>query len=415
MNFWLTLRVAYRALAKNKMRAGLTILGVVIGIASVTTLVSLGQSAGGLVLGQFQSLGTNLLVVFPRAQRSGGANQGTSSGLSLTAEDSRAIGRDCPSVLASSCIVGARGQLIYGNSNWSPQEMFGADTQYLTVRNWPIAYGGFFTEQDVIGAAKVCVIGRRVVQELFQTTNPIGQTIRINKIPFEVVGVLQTKGANLVGQDQDDILIMPYSTARKRLQGSTFQNVDALMVSARTPQSMAEAEFEIESLLRDRHGIGPDGDDDFEVGNSTEIANILGIITGTMTALLASIAGISLLVGGVGIMNIMLVSVTERTREIGIRMAVGATGRDILRQFLIESVVLSCIGGVIGLTLGVAASVGATLLINSITAGSKWPIVVSFPAAVIAIVFAAFVGMFFGYYPARRASKLDPIDALRYE
>ncbi|MFO0896015.1 MAG: ABC transporter permease [Pirellulales bacterium] len=415
MNFWLTLRVAYRALAKNKMRAGLTILGVVIGIASVTTLVSLGQSAGGLVLEQFQSLGTNLLVVFPRAERSGGAQQGTSSGLSLTAEDSRAIGRDCPSVLASSCVVGARGQLIYGNANWSPQEMFGADTEYLTVRNWPIAYGGFFTEQDVAGAAKVCVIGRRVVQELFQTTNPIGQTIRINKIPFEVVGVLQTKGANLVGQDQDDILIMPYSTARKRLQGSTFQNVDALMVSARSPQSMTEAEFEIESLLRDRHGIGPDGDDDFEVGNSTEIANILGIITGTMTALLASIAGISLLVGGVGIMNIMLVSVTERTREIGIRMAVGATGRDILRQFLIESVVLSCIGGVIGLALGVAASIGATVLINSITSGSKWPIVVSLPAAVIAIGFAAFVGMFFGYYPARRASKLDPIDALRYE
>ena len=413
MNLLLTFRVAVRALAKNKMRAGLTVLGVVIGIAAVTTMVSIGQSASGLVQGQFELLGTNVILVFPGSQQRGGVRQGLS--MTLTAEDSDAINAECPSVLAASPLVGAGGQIIYGNSNWSPKEMHGVDTNYLTVRNWQLKHGGFFTDRDVTSASKVCVLGRTVVKRLFQTANPLGETIRIRNIPFVVVGVLAEKGANMVGDDQDDIVLLPFTTVRKRLYGSNFKDVHAIFVSARSVTLMSEAESEISQLLYERHRIPPGEPPDFNVQNTTEIANVLGIITGTLTMMLASIAGISLLVGGVGIMNIMLVSVTERTREIGIRMAVGARGRDILRQFLVEAVLLSCIGGVIGFGLGVAASAGVTTLINSFTAGTKWPIIVSFEAGVVAILFSASVGIFFGYYPARRASKLDPIDALRYE
>ena len=413
MTFLDTLRIAIRALLKNKMRASLTVLGVVIGIAAVTTMVSIGQSAGQLVQNQFETLGTNVIVVMPGSSRRGGVRQ--SGTPSLTADDSDAIVRDCGAVLASSPIVGAGGQVIYGNENWSPKEMMGVGDDYLTVRNWRVAAGGFFTGQDVDSGAKVCVIGQTVVAKLFQTVNPIGQNIRIKNIPFRVVGVLERKGANMVGDDQDDIVLLPHSTVRKRLYGSAFNNVHAIMVSARAPEQMATATQQINVLLHERHKISPGAPADFQVQNTTEIAATLGIITGTMTLMLSAIAGISLLVGGVGIMNIMLVSVTERTREIGIRMAIGARGKDILRQFLIEAVVLSSIGGVIGLMLGIAASTSVTMLINAYSPAADWPIVVSLPAAAVAMVFAAGVGIFFGYYPARRASRLDPIDALRYE
>ncbi len=408
-----TLRIAVRALLKNKMRAALTVLGVVIGIAAVTTMVSIGQSAGKLIQGQFQALGTNVIVVMPGSSKRGGVRQGSLP--SLTADDVKAISDDCPSVLAASPLVGAGGQVIYGNENWSPKEMFGVGEDYLLVRNWDLRMGGFFTEQDVTAAGKVCVIGQTVAEKLFQTLNPIGKTIRIRNIPFRVVGVLAAKGANIVGDDQDDVLLMPYSTVRKRLYGSSFNDVHAIMVSARSVALMSQAEIEIRNLLAGRHRIAPGQPNDFQVQNTTEIANIFGVVTGTITAMLAAIAGISLLVGGVGIMNIMLVSVTERTREIGIRMAVGAKSRDILLQFLVESVLLSSVGGVIGFLLGVAGSTGITMLINSFSTGVEWPIVVSFPAAGVAILFAAGVGIFFGFYPARRASRLDPIDALRYE
>ncbi len=412
MSLLLTLRVALRALAKNKMRASLTVLGVVIGIAAVTTMVSLGQSASSLVQGQFEALGSNVVMVFPGNRQRGGVMQ---ANVTLTARDSNAIAQDCPSIRASSPLVGASAQVIYGSSNFSPREMYGVNGDYLTVRNWPLRSGEFFTERDVTSANKVCVIGYTLVAKLFQTTNPIGESIRIKNIPFRVIGVLEKKGANMVGQDQDNIVLMPYTTVRKRLSGSEFDNVNAIMASARSTQSMSEAQNEIDQLLAERHRIQPGEPRDYVVQNTTEIANIFGVVTGTLTLMLSAIAGISLLVGGVGIMNIMLVSVTERTREIGIRMAVGASSGDILRQFLVEAVLLSCIGGVIGFSLGIGASIGVVSLINAFTSGTPWKHEVSIVAAVAAFIFAAAVGVFFGYYPARRASRLDPIEALRYE
>ncbi|MDX1966627.1 MAG: ABC transporter permease [Planctomycetaceae bacterium] len=413
MNLWLTLRIAARALAKNKLRAGLTVLGVVIGIAAVTTMVSLGQSASQLVQGQFDALGTNVVFVLPEQRRQNGVAQG--SALTLTAKDSDAIAAECASVLASSPLVGFGGQVIYGNANFSPKEMFGVGADYLLVRNWPLQAGGFFSEREITSAAKVCVIGRTLVAKLFQTTSPVGQTIRIKNIPFRIIGVLEEKGANMMGDDQDNIVLMPYTTVRKRLYGSEFNNVHAILLSARSAKLAAEARNEVSQILHERHRILPGEAPDFTVQDTAEIARVVGTVTGTLTMMLAAIAGISLLVGGVGIMNIMLVSVTERTREIGIRMAIGARSGDILRQFLVEAILLSCIGGVLGFALGIGMSTGATMLINSLTTGTKWPVVISLPAAAIAFLFAALVGVFFGYYPALRASRLDPIDALRYE
>ena len=413
MNVLLTTRVALRALRKNKLRAGLTILGVVIGIAAVTTMVSIGQSASGLVQGQFEMLGINVIVVLPGSHRRGGVRQGTVS--TLTAADSEAIARECSAVLAATPIVGASVQVICGNANWSPKELHGCGVDYLTVRNWPLRHGVFFSERDIHAAAKVCVIGQTVVAKLFQTANPLGKTIRIRNVPCRVIGVLAEKGANMVGEDQDNIILMPYTTVRKRIYRSNFNNVHAILVSARSVALMSRAESEIKQLLYERHRIAVSESPDFFVQNTTEIANVLGIITGTMTLLLSSIAFISLIVGGVGIMNIMLVSVTERTREIGIRMAVGARPGDILRQFLVEAVLLACIGGVIGFFLGVGVSTGVTMLINAITPGTKWPVIISFAAGIAAVAFSALVGIASGLYPAILASRLDPIEALRYE
>lgn len=413
MSIWNTFRVAIRALLKNKMRAGLTVLGVVIGIAAVTTMVSIGQSASALVQNQFMALGTNVIVVFPESQRRGGVRQALT--VTLTSADSREIAAECEAVLATSPIVGATGQLIYGNSNWSPKEISGVGADYLIVRNLNVEVGQFFTEDEIRANAKVCVIGHTVATKLFQTTNPLDQMIRIRNIPFRVIGLLEKKGVDMVGNDRDDVVLMPFTTVRKRLQGSSFDNVNAILVSAVSPARMQEATRQVEQLLLERHKTPPEQPPDFRVQDTTEIAKTFGIVTGTLTLMLSAIAAISLLVGGVGIMNIMLVSVTERTKEIGIRMAVGASGGDILRQFLVEAVVLSVIGGLIGVALGTGASVGATMLINRINPGQDWPIIISIPAAIVALVFAGAVGIFFGFYPARRASKLDPIDALRYE
>jgi putative ABC transport system permease protein len=411
MNISSTFRIATRALAKNKLRAGLTILGVVIGIAAVTAMVSIGTSASELVQGEFRNLGTNVIVVAPANRR--GARQGQTP--TLTASDISAIGKECPSVLAATPIVGAAGQVIYGNNNCRPRELQGVGADYLQVRNWDMRLGDFFTESDINNSNKVCVVGQTIVKKLFQTTNPIGKSIRIKNIPFEIVGVLSTKGANIVGDDQDDVVLMPYATVRKRLQGSNFNNVDVALVSARATELMGSAEQEIDSLLMDRHRIGMGEQPDFEVANTTEIAGAFSLVTATLTLMLASIAGISLVVGGVGIMNIMLVSVTERTREIGIRMAVGARPNDILLQFLVESMVLSVVGGAIGVILGIGGSVSLTVAINTVSSGRDWPIVISHWAAIASLLFSAAVGVGFGFYPAWRASRLDPIDALRYE
>lgn len=407
-----TVRIALRALGKNKMRAGLTVLGVVIGIAAVTTMVSVGQSASALVQSQFTALGTNVIIVLPEVRRRSGVMQAE---VTLTARDSDAIPKECPSVLASSPLVGTTGQVIFGSANYSPRQMHGVNADYLVVRNWPLERGEFFGERDVHSANKVCVIGHTLVAKLFQTTNPIGQSVRIKNIPFRVIGVLGQKGANMVGEDQDSIILMPITTVRKRLQGSEFDNVNAILASARSASLMSQAQNEIDELLAERHRIRYGQPHDYTIENTNEIANTFGIVTGTLTAMLASIAGISLVVGGVGIMNIMLVSVTERTREIGIRMAVGAGSGDILRQFLVEAVFLSCLGGVIGFFTGVTASVGIVYFINAISSGQRWTHQISFLAAILAFLFAAGVGIFFGFYPARRASQLDPIDALRYE
>jgi putative ABC transport system permease protein len=414
MNLWLTFRIAARALAKNKMRAGLTVLGIVIGIAAVIAMVSLGQSAGAMVQEQFQSLGTNVIVVLPGSQQQGGVRHGTGTVQSLVPDDAVALVRHCPSVLAASPIVMGVGQVIYGNSNWAPNELLGVNDTYLTIRNWPLSRGGFFSDRDVNASAKVCVIGQTLVEKLFQTSNPIGQTIRIKRVPFVVIGVLERKGASLVGQDQDNVVMAPYTTVKKRLSGSTFNNVDFIVASARTASLMQDAQREVRALLHERHHIRPGEADDFTVRDTAEIANVLSIITGVMTMLLAAIASVSLLVGGVGIMNIMLVSVTERTREIGIRMAIGARGSDILRQFLIEAVLLSAVGGAVGVAVGIGASAGITAVINAVSA-TKWPLIISTEAIIAAMLVASAVGIFFGYYPARKASKLDPIFALRYE
>lgn len=395
------------------MRATLTILGVVIGIAAVTAMVSIGQSATRLVQGELEGLGTNVIIVVPKMMRRGGVQDSRS--VSLTPGDAEAIRTECSSIAAASGLVGFANQLVYSGVNWQPKESYGVGVDYLMVRSWGIRLGGFFGEREIRSAEKVCVIGQTVVAKLFQTVSPIGETIRIGNIPFRVIGVLEAKGANMVGEDQDDLVLVPYTTVQKRIHGNQFKNVHAIMASARSSDLTNSAATEIRQLLRERHDIYPGRPADFEVQSTTEIASVLGVITGSMTAMLASIAAISLAVGGVGIMNIMLVSVTERTREIGVRMAVGARGGDILRQFLIEAVVLSVLGGVIGLGFGVVGSIGVISLINQWSPGTDWPVVVSLPAAVTAIIFSGLVGVFFGFYPARKASRMDPIDALRFE
>ena len=396
---------AFRALQRNKMRSFLTMLGIIIGVGAVIVMLAIGQGAEISVKQQIAALGTNVLIVFPGSQQQGSIRTGAGTMTTLTEDDALAIPKECPAVAFVSPGTRTSAQVISGDMNWQTG-IEGGSADYMSIRLWTISDGEFFTDADVKTAAKVCVLGQTVVDNLFPDTSPIDQTVRIRNEPFKVIGVLGKKGQNAMGQDQDDIVIVPYSTILKRLQFTTFLRY--ILVSATSPTTMNLAQSQISDLLRMRHKLAPSDADDFTIRNQTDIANTATATTEILTILLASIASVSLLVGGIGIMNIMLVSVTERTREIGIRMSIGARGRDILTQFLIEALVLSILGGVIGIIIGVAGST----VISSL---AKWPTIITVFSIVLSFGFSFIIGIFFGYYPARKAAMLNPIDALRYE
>jgi putative ABC transport system permease protein len=405
MNVLMIFRIAWKALGRNKMRTGLTMLGMIIGVAAVITMVALGTGAQTQIDAAVQSAGTNTIIVNAGNFTQGGVRQGQGNASTLTPEDAAAIAQ-VPGVVYAAAGSNTRGQMVAGNLNWNTQ-LQGTDIDYPLINAWPTQLGAFFTAQDVQTAAKVVVLGSVVRDQLFgPDVNPVGQVIRISNQPFTVVGVLASKGQSSMGQDRDDIAFTPYTTVMKKLRGVTFIN-NVNVMAADSTQVAAVAD-RIASLLRVRHRIQPGDPDDFMVRTIEEMASVRKEATQTMTALLASIAGVSLLVGGIGIMNIMLVSVTERTREIGLRMAIGARGRDVLLQFLVEAVVLSLFGGGIGIALGVGVAQGVTFW-------QGWPTAVSPNSVAIAFGFAAATGVFFGFYPARKAAALDPIEALRFE
>jgi putative ABC transport system permease protein len=407
MNLLSIIRIAFRALARNKMRAALTMLGIIIGVSAVIAMVSIGQGAQASVQAQIEGMGTNLLFVSAGAQNVGGVRSGAGDGgtNTLTAEDLDAIRREVPSVAMVSPAVNSRAQLVAGNLNWNTSVQ-GVSEQLPGIRNWAVEGGEFFTETDVRAAARVVVLGRTVADNLFPGVDPIGQTVRVTNLPFRVVGVMARKGQDPQGRDQDDLAFAPYTAVQKKLLGTT--RLPVAFVSAVSPDATYTAQSQITELLRQRHKLTPGEPDDFTVRNMSDVAEAANETNSIMTMLLGSIAGVSLLVGGIGIMNIMLVSVTERTREIGIRMAVGARSSAVRTQFLIESIVLSLAGGLVGILLGVGVSVAIPALLG-------WQTLVS-PASIVgSVVFSAVVGIFFGYYPARKAAGLDPIEALRFE
>jgi putative ABC transport system permease protein len=405
MSFFMILVIALKALGRNKMRTALTMLGMIIGVAAVITMVALGTGAQSSIEAQIQSAGTNVIIVSAGNFSQGGVRQGQGNASTLSPEDAAAIAQ-VPDVQYVAAGSNTRGQLVAGNQNWNTQVQ-GTDVDLPLIQAWQIEQGTFFTPQDVATAAKVAVIGSVVRDELFGTdSNPVGQVIRIQKQPFTIVGVLASKGQSSMGQDRDDVVMVPYTTVMKKIRGVTF--INNVTVSAASASQVAMVADRISTLLRVRHKLQPGDPDDFMVRTIEEMASVRKEATQTMTALLASIAGVSLLVGGIGIMNIMLVSVTERTREIGLRMAIGARGRDVLLQFLVEAVVLSLFGGAIGIALGFGLS-------SAVTYWMQWPTAVSTSAVAVAFGFAAMTGIFFGFYPARKAAALDPIDALRFE
>jgi putative ABC transport system permease protein len=387
------------------MRSFLTMLGIIIGVAAVIAMLAVGQGAEFSVKQQIASLGTNVLMVYPGSQQQGGVRTGAGSATTLTEDDALAIARECPAVQYLSPGAFAGGQVIAGNLNWSTS-IQGVGTDYLEIRQWPIEYGEFFADQDIKAAAKVCVLGKTVASNLFPESSPVDQTIRIRNVPFKVVGVLTSKGQNAMGQDQDDVILAPYTSVILRL--SHWPNLRYILISATSLKDINTAQTQVSELLRMRHKIQPYDADDFTIRNQTDLAATATATTQILTILLASIASVSLMVGGIGIMNIMLVSVTERTREIGIRMSIGARARDILTQFLIEALVLSLLGGTIGIILGVVGS-------GVISSIAKWPTIVTAFSIILSFGFSIAIGIFFGFYPARKAAMLNPIDALRYE
>jgi len=403
-----SLRIALRALMVNKLRSALTMLGIIIGVGAVIAMIAVGSGAKKRIAEQIASMGSNLLIVMSGSSTSGGFRFGAGTVPTLTVDDAKAIQNEIPAVRYTAPSITGVVQVVFGNQNWSTVA-FGTTPEMLDIREWSLSSGRVFTQQDVDGATKVCILGKTVAENLFGGTDPVGQIVRIKKVPFVVVGVLSPKGQSTWGQDQDDTIFVPLTAAQKRLFGMQFPGmVRSISVQAREPELMKEAEDQITDLLRQRHRIQPNQENDFSVRNLAEVMSSQEESARVMSLLLGAIASISLIVGGIGIMNIMLVSVTERTREIGIRIAVGAKGRDILLQFLIESLVLSLIGGMMGIGLGVAG----TLVLATFT---QWPTLFSMEAILLAFIFSGSVGVFFGFYPARKASLLNPIEALRYE
>ncbi len=448
-----TLKTALRALRRNPMRSALTTLGIIIGIAAVIAMVQIGEGSSAAIRQTIANMGANVLIVFPGQAVSAGVSFGGGSTVTLTSADAAAIARDCPSVSGAAPVVNGRMQVVRGGQNWVPQFLVGTTPAYLKIRDWSIAEGRAFGNDDVDGADQVCILGQTDVKELFLSGKPLGKTILVNNVPLRVIGVLTKKGANMMGMDQDDIIIMPWTTMKYRVSGTSLQNqnqsaagassvfstnqlypetsqslypvpsateqqdlpqpvsfpnVNSILVSVPSSSEIPQAITEITALLRQRHHLQPGQPSDFNIRNMAEISNALGHTSQLMTNLLTGVALISLMVGGVGIMNIMLVSVTERTREIGLRMAIGARPGDILSQFILEAIVLCLFGGTLGILFGQALSTAVKTVLH-------WPIQMSVPAMVASVVVSVAVGLIFGYYPAWKASRLDPIEALRYE
>jgi putative ABC transport system permease protein len=408
VNLLETVRVAARALRRNKMRSFLTTLGIVIGVSAVIAMVAIGEGAKKRVEDAFASMGADILIVLSGTTTRGGAFGGHGSMPTLTWDDLRAIRTEVPSVRAAAAQVRATAQVLSDDQNWSTQ-VTGTSPEFFEIRNWALASGALFTASDVDGGNKVAVLGKTVSDKLFGPgVDPVGLTVRVNNVPFLVVGVLASKGQSPMGQDYDDVIVVPQSAFLAKIQGGLQKFIAGAIVVGAQPGQTGRAERQITALLRDRHRIPPDGDDDFSIRNLTEMAGAQQQGVSTITTLLAAIAAVSLVVGGIGIMNIMLVSVTERTREIGIRMAVGARPRDILAQFLVEALTLAVAGGAIGVVLGVVAA-------QRLAAQFGWPMLIRPDIVAVSVAFSALVGVAFGIYPARKASRLDPIEALRFE
>ncbi len=403
-----TLKISLRALRVNKMRSALTMLGIIIGVAAVITMIAVGKGTSEKLSQQISTVGSNMIIILPGSTTAGGIRGGFGSQMTLTRADAEAIERECSAVYVVAPVLNGAAQIVYSNQNWSTS-VYGTTDGMLEVRDWPLFSGRNFNEQDIRNSTKVCILGQTVVDKLFGGMDPLNQTVRIKKVPFSVIGVLDSKGQSVIGQDQDDVIFIPLTTAQKRIFGTTLPGmVRTIAVKARSADDLTRAEEQITQLLRQRHRIGPNQEDDFSVRNLTQMLDLAQQASKAMALLLAAIASISLLVGGIGIMNIMLVSVTERTREIGIRMAVGAKTWDIRLQFIIEAITLSLIGGMIGIILGIIASKLLSSFANLTTVISPF-------AVILSVGFSGLVGIFFGFYPAYKASLLNPIDALRYE
>jgi putative ABC transport system permease protein len=405
-----SLAVALKALRVNALRSALTMLGIIIGVGAVIVMVAVGSGAHQRVAEQIRSLGANLIILLPGAVTVSGARLGTSTRPSLTEDDALAIARELPIIEVAAATVRGQVQVVFGNQNWSTWAL-GSTPEFLVAREWNIAEGRLFTPEEISSAAKVTLIGRTVAEKIFGEGDPVGQVIRIRHVPFTIIGVLDKKGQSTQGQDQDDFLLTPITTAKRRLLGFTgtrARAVGSILVKVVEGEAMKDAEEQIRDLLRQRHRLQARDDDDFNLRNLADIMETREASSRILSLLLLAVASVSLIVGGIGIMNIMLVSVTERTREIGLRMAVGARGRDILVQFLVEAVTLSLIGGTVGIVLGIAGSV-------AIAAFAGWPTLIEPWAILVAFLFSGAVGVFFGFYPARKASQLDPIEALRFE